>query len=72
MAGMATVTGTKISPAARPKAKGAAFWPTCKSAHGAYVPPMIIYGRPIRHPRLLLVGALVAASALLPFLGAFA
>jgi hypothetical protein len=33
---------------------------------------MMIYGRPIRHPRLLLVSALVAASALLPLFGAFA
>jgi hypothetical protein len=33
---------------------------------------MMIYGRPIRHPRLFLVGALFAAGALLPILGAFA
>jgi hypothetical protein len=33
---------------------------------------MMIYGHPIRHPRLFLVAALVAASALLPLFGAFA
>jgi hypothetical protein len=33
---------------------------------------MMIYGRPIRHPRLFLVSVLVAASALLPLFGAFA
>jgi hypothetical protein len=33
---------------------------------------MIIYGHPVRNPRLLLLGALVAAGLVLPFLGAFA
>jgi hypothetical protein len=33
---------------------------------------MMIYGRPIRNPRLFLVGVLVAAGALLPILGAIA
>ena len=31
---------------------------------------MMVYGRPIRNPRLWLVSLLVAASALLPVLGA--
>jgi len=30
---------------------------------------MMIYGRPIRNPRLLVVGMLLAASLLLPVLG---
>jgi hypothetical protein len=30
---------------------------------------MMIYGRPIRNPRLLVVGALLAAGLLLPILG---
>jgi hypothetical protein len=30
---------------------------------------MMIYGRPVRNPRLLLVSALVAATLLLPILG---
>jgi hypothetical protein len=34
--------------------------------------PMMIYGRPIRNPRLLLVSALVAAGLMLPLLGAIA
>jgi hypothetical protein len=33
---------------------------------------MMFYGRPIRNPRLLLVGALFAASLMLPLLGAIA
>jgi hypothetical protein len=33
---------------------------------------MMIYGRPVRNPRLLLIGALVAAGLVLPFLGAIA
>jgi hypothetical protein len=33
---------------------------------------MMIYGRPIRNPRLLLVSALVAAGLMLPILGAIA
>jgi len=33
---------------------------------------MMFYGRPVRNPRLLLVGALVAASLMLPLLGAIA
>jgi hypothetical protein len=35
-----------------------------------YVSAMMIYGHPIRSPRLLLVGALVAASLMRPILGA--
>jgi len=34
--------------------------------------PMMIYGRPIRNPRFLLLGLLFAASALLPILGSIA
>jgi len=34
--------------------------------------PMMIYGRPIRNPRFVLVGLLIAASALLPILGSIA
>ena len=30
---------------------------------------MMIYGRPIRNPRLLVVGVLLAAGLLLPVLG---
>jgi hypothetical protein len=33
---------------------------------------MMIYGHPVRNPRLLLVGALFAAGLMLPILGAFA
>ena len=33
---------------------------------------MMIYGYPVRNPRLLLVGALVAAGLMLPVLGAIA
>jgi hypothetical protein len=33
---------------------------------------MMIYGRPVRNPRLLLVGALFAAGLMLPILGAMA
>jgi hypothetical protein len=33
---------------------------------------MMILGRPVRNPRLLLVGALFAAGLLLPVLGAIA
>jgi hypothetical protein len=33
---------------------------------------MMIYGRPIKHPRLWLVSMLVAAGAILPILGSFA
>ena len=33
---------------------------------------MMIYGRPIRNPRVLLLGLLFAASALLPILGSIA
>lgn len=32
-------------------------------------PAMMIYGRPIRNPRLLVVGMLLAAGLLLPVLG---
>jgi hypothetical protein len=35
-------------------------------------PAMMFYGRPIRNPRLLLVSALLAASLMLPLLGAIA
>jgi hypothetical protein len=35
-------------------------------------PAMMIYGRPIRKPRVLLIGLLFAAGALLPILGAIA
>jgi hypothetical protein len=35
-----------------------------------YVSAMMIYGHPVRNPRLFLVGALVAASLMLPILGA--
>ena len=35
-------------------------------------PPMMIYGRPIRNPRFLLVSLLFAAGALLPILGSIA
>ena len=34
-----------------------------------YLSAMMIYGRPVRNPRLLLVGVLLAASLLLPILG---
>jgi hypothetical protein len=34
--------------------------------------PMMIYGRPIRNPRILLLSLLFAASALLPILGSIA
>jgi hypothetical protein len=37
-----------------------------------YVAPMMFYGRPVRNPRLLLIGALFAASLMLPLLGAIA
>jgi hypothetical protein len=33
---------------------------------------MMIYGRPFRNPRLLLVSALFAAGLMLPILGAIA
>jgi len=33
---------------------------------------MMVYGRPIKHPRLWLLSLLVGASALLPILGAIA
>jgi len=33
---------------------------------------MMIYGRPIRNPRFLLVSALLAAGLMLPLLGAIA
>jgi len=33
---------------------------------------MMIYGHPVRNPRLLLVGALLAAGLVLPILGAIA
>jgi hypothetical protein len=33
---------------------------------------MMIYGRPIKNPRLWLLGFLVAAGALLPILGSIA
>jgi hypothetical protein len=33
---------------------------------------MMFYGRPIRNPRLFLVGALFAAGLMLPLLGAIA
>ena len=33
---------------------------------------MMIYGRPIRNPRILLLSLLFAASALLPILGSIA
>jgi hypothetical protein len=33
---------------------------------------MMIYGRPVRNPRLLLISALFAAAAMLPILGAIA
>jgi hypothetical protein len=35
-------------------------------------PAMMIYGRPIRNPRVWLLSLLFAASALLPILGAIA
>jgi len=35
-------------------------------------PAMMIYGRPIRNPRLLLLSFLFAAGALLPILGSIA
>jgi hypothetical protein len=33
---------------------------------------MMIYGHPVRNPRLLLVSALFVAGLMLPILGAFA
>jgi hypothetical protein len=50
----------------------ATFWQGCKRDEAAYAAPMMIYGRPVRNPRLLLVGALFAASLMLPLLGAIA
>jgi len=50
----------------------ATFWQGCKAGEAAYVAPMMFYGRPVRNPRLLLVGALFAASLMLPLLGAIA
>jgi hypothetical protein len=35
-----------------------------------YLSAMMIYGHPIRSPRLFLIGALLAATLMLPVLGA--
>jgi hypothetical protein len=68
-----------ILPAARLRPLGhsrckqaATIWQACNLGEAAYFPPMMIYGRPVRNPRLFLVGALVAAGLVLPFLGAIA